>query len=91
MTSKAPIHPCAVLALAVLFPGAGHLAIGQVQTGLVFAFYALLLALFTWYLTTPEISVAGRTAGGLFVWALSIPDAYRTARLNFELWKRSER
>jgi hypothetical protein len=32
-------------------------------------------------MTTADISFVGRHAGGLFVWALSIPDAYRRARL----------
>ena len=32
--------------------------------------------------TTPDQSFIGRHAGGLFVWALSVPDAYRRARLN---------
>jgi hypothetical protein len=69
-------------------PGAGHVAIGQPQRGLGFAFFSLLLALFTWHTTTPDQSVIGRAAGGLFVWALSIPDAYRTARLQYESWRR---
>ena len=30
---------------------------------------------------TPEISFIGRHAGGLFIWALSIPDAYRRGRI----------
>jgi hypothetical protein len=84
MSTKPPWHPYAVLTLALLAPGAGHVAVGQLQRGLGFAFFALLLALLSWHTTTVDQSFIGRAAGGLFVWALSIPDAYRIARLNFE-------
>ena len=80
---KRPLHPYAVLALAILLPGVGHVAIGQAQRGLVFAFFTLLFGLLTYMVSSPEQSVAGRHAGGLFVWALSIPDAYRRARVAY--------
>jgi hypothetical protein len=89
MSGKAPVHPYTVLALAVLLPGVGHVAAGQPTRGLGFAFFALLLALLSWHTTTPEQSFIGRSAGGLFIWALSIPDAYRIARINYERWRRS--
>jgi hypothetical protein len=88
MTLQAPLHPWLVLALAIVLPGGGHVAVGQPQRGLGFAFFSLLLALLSWYTTTPEISFIGRSAGGLFVWALSIPDAYRIARINYVNWQR---
>lgn len=88
MTRKAPIHQLIVLTLAIFLPGVEHVAAGQPQRGLSFAFFALLLAHLSWHTTTPDISFIGRSAGGLFVWALSIPDAYRAARLNYELWRR---
>ncbi|WP_295559235.1 hypothetical protein [uncultured Hyphomicrobium sp.] len=84
---RAPIHPYTVLALAILLPGVGHVAVGQPQRGFGFAFFALLLALVSWHTTTPEHSFVGRSAMGLFVWALSIPDAYRIARLRYETWR----
>lgn len=87
MIGKAPIHPWIVLALAIVLPGMGHVAAGQPQRGLGFAFFSLLLALLTWHTTSPDISFIGRSAGGLFVWALSIPDAYRIARMNYEIWR----
>jgi hypothetical protein len=86
---RSPWHPYTVLALAILLPGMGHVAVGQPQRGFGFAFFALLLALVSWHTTTPEHSFIGRSAAGLFVWALSIPDAYRIARLRYEKWRLS--
>ena len=87
MISNRPVHPYVVLAVAVLLPGGGHVALGLPQRGFGFAFFSLLLALATWHTTTPDHSFVGRSAGGLFVWALSIPDAYRIARLRYEMWR----
>ena len=80
---RRPLHPYAVLALAILLPGVGHVAIGQAQRGLVFAFFTLLFGLLTYMASSPEQSFIGRHAGGLFIWALSIPDAYRRARIAY--------
>jgi hypothetical protein len=88
MTRKAPPHPYSVLLLAILMPGAGHVLAGQPQRGFGFALFTLILAAISWHTTTPDHSFVGRAALGLFVWALSIPDAYRVARLNHEVWLR---
>ncbi|HRO49209.1 MAG TPA: hypothetical protein PLW75_03635 [Hyphomicrobium sp.] len=87
-SDRRPVHPYVVLALAVLLPGGGHVSLGLPQRGFGFAFFSLLLALASWHTTTPDHSFVGRSAGGLFVWALSIPDAYRIARLRYEIWRR---
>jgi hypothetical protein len=79
---KKPINPYVVLALAILFPGAGHVAIRQASRGLVFVFFVMLFGVLTYMTSTPEQSFIGRHAGGFFVWALSIPDAYRRARMS---------
>lgn len=79
--AKRPLNPYAVLVLALLFPGVGHVAIGQPQRGLVFAFFTLFFGLLTLMISTPDQSFIGRHAGGFFVWALSVPDAYKLARL----------
>ncbi|MGV3551740.1 hypothetical protein [Rhizobium sp.] len=76
-----PVNPHLVLLLAIILPGAGHVAIGDQRRGLAFAFFVLLLGALTYATTTPDHSFIGRHAGGLFVWALSIPDAYRRARI----------
>lgn len=90
MSSNPPINPYIVLALAILAPGAGHVAVGAQMRGLGFAFFSLLLALLCWNATGPETSFVGRSAPGLFVWALSIPDAYRIARVRYEVWRHAQ-
>lgn len=90
MSDRRPLHPYLVLAIAIVLPGMGHVVTGHPQRGFGFAFFSLLLALLTWHTTTPEQSFIGRSAGGLFVWALSIPDAYRLARESYELWRRRQ-
>ena len=77
------INPYAVLALAIVLPGAGHVVIREAPRGLVFAFFVLFFSVLTYMTTTPDQSFIGRHAGGLFVWALSIPDAYRRARMRY--------
>ena len=81
---KKTINPYLVLALAIVLPGAGHVAIREAPRGLVFAFFVLFFSVLTYVTTTPDHSVIGRQAGGLFVWALSIPDAYRRARMKYK-------
>jgi len=70
-----------VLAAAIVLPGAGHVLNRTPVRGLMFVFYILLLGVVTYHLTTPDHSMIGRLAGGLFVYAISIMDAYRTAAL----------
>ncbi|PZO73697.1 MAG: hypothetical protein DI629_19410 [Mesorhizobium amorphae] len=78
---RRPIDPRLVLLSAILLPGSGHVAIGQPLRGLVFLFFIMLFGALTLATTTPDHSFIGHHAGGLFIWALSIPDAYRRARL----------
>ncbi len=80
-----PINPYLVLLLSIILPGAGHVAVGEARRGLAFALFVLLFSFLTYMTTTPEQSFIGRHAGGLFIWALSIPDAYRRARIRFSM------
>ena len=83
------LNPRLVLLLAILFPGAGHVAVGQTQRGFCFLLFAILFMVLSYLTTTPEHSFIGRHAGGLFVWALSITDAYRLARIRYEAFRRA--
>jgi hypothetical protein len=81
MSMSKPMHPRLVLLLALVLPGAGHVAIGEAKRGLAFALFVVMFSIVTYMTTTPEHSFIGRHAGGLFIWALSIPDVYRKARM----------
>lgn len=66
-----------VLAIAMLLPGVGQVVNGQPRRGLVFVFYILMLGVIT-YLVAPSAATSiGRVAGGVFVYALSLLDAYQ--------------
>jgi hypothetical protein len=76
-----PINPYLVLMLAAVLPGAGHVALRDAARGLAFAFFVVFFSVITYMTAPPDRSFIGRHAGGIFVWALSIPDAYRRARI----------
>ena len=86
MSDRRPPHPWLVLAVALLLPGCGQVMNRQPQRGLVFLFFMLLLGGFTLVTADPDVSLVGKLAGGLFVYAMAILDAYRTARLRWKLW-----
>jgi hypothetical protein len=79
-----PPDPRLVLAAAMLLPGVGHVLTGRAARGLGFALFALVGGWLTAKFAAPDASIIGRHAGGFFVWALSLPDAYRGAKLDQE-------
>jgi hypothetical protein len=78
---RAPLNPYAVLAIAALLPGMGHVICGAGRRGLMLQLFMIIGGLVTWHLAPPGVSLVGKLAGGLFVYALSLPEAYRLARL----------
>jgi hypothetical protein len=84
-----PINPYLVLILATILPGAGHVALRDAARGLAFAFFVVFFSVITYMTTPPDRSFIGRHAGGIFVWALSIPDAYRRARIRTVMARKS--
>jgi len=84
---RAPAHPWLVLASAVVLPGSGQVWNGQPVRGLVFLFFMLLLGGFTLKTAAPDVSIIGKLAGGIFVYALSLLDAYKHARVRIEVWR----
>lgn len=84
---KRPLNPYLVLAAATVLPGSGQVLNRQPLRGLTFVFFIVLLGAFTLKTAAPEVSMVGKLAGGLFIWALAMIDAYKTARVRFELWR----
>ena len=81
-----PFNPYLVLVAAFVLPGTGQVLNRQPLRGLTFVFFIALLGGFTLQTAAPEVSAVGKLSGGLFVWALAMIDAYRTARIRFEIW-----
>lgn len=81
-----PLHPTLVLIVAILLPGMGQVLNRQPVRGLIFVFFVVLLGGFTLKTAAPDVSLVGKFAGGLFVWAMAIFDAYKTARLRTAIW-----
>jgi hypothetical protein len=87
----ARIHPKLILGLAIILPGAGHVALGRYRRALGFVSFMLVLGWITAELAAPTVSFVGRHAGGFFVYALSITDAYRIAAVSAAAQDRSTR
>jgi hypothetical protein len=85
---RRPVHPLLVLLAAILLPGFGHTLSGFPLRGLTLQMFMVVLGVITWHLTTPQQSLIGRLAGGLFVYAVSIMDAYRLAKLRWDAFQR---
>ena len=88
MTTK-PMNPYLVLAIAAVLPGCGQVINRQPVRGLMFVFFILLLGAFTLKTAAPDVSIVGKLAGGIFVYAMSVLDAYKAARVRFALWLHS--
>ena len=84
---KPPIHPCLVLAVATVLPGMGQVLNRQPLRGLAFAGFAVLLGGFTLKTAAPDVSFVGKVSGALFVWAMAMLDAYKTARIRRTVWE----
>lgn len=82
-----PVNPLLVLAAAIVLPASGQVINREPVRGLVFIFFMLLLGGFTLQTAAPEVSIVGKLAGGIFVYAVSIIDAYKKARIRYETWR----
>ena len=77
--------PTLVLVVALVLTGAGQVLNREPVRGLVFAFFALLLGIFTLVTADPDVSWVGKLSGGLFVHAMAVLDAYKRARIRREV------
>lgn len=84
---KNPPNPYLVLASAILLPGSGQVWNREPVRGLTFVFFICLLGGFTAITAAPDVSFVGHYAGGFFVWAMSILDAYKRARIRQAVWQ----
>jgi len=89
--SRPPPNPHLVLVSAIILPGSGQVLNRQPVRGLIFVFFILLLGGYTLQTAAPDVSIVGKLAGGLFVYAMAIFDAYKTARIRHAVWGASGR
>lgn len=82
-----PVTPLLVLIAALLLPGTGKVLNREPVRGLTFLFFILLLGGFTLKTAAPDVSIVGKLAGGIFVYAMSVYDAYKRARVRYEVWR----
>ncbi len=85
MADPRPANPYLVLASSLLLLGSGQVWNRQPLRGLTFLFFAVLLGGFTLMTAKPDVSLVGKLSGGLFVYAMSVFDAYKTARIRHEI------
>ena len=88
-TSSAPVSPYLVLGAAIVLPASGHVILGVPVRGLQFLFFMVILAWVTAKIAPPDASFIGRHAGGFLIYALSVLDAYKLARIRHALWVHS--
>ena len=70
-----------------MLPGAGHVIQGKPQRGLMFLFFTIVLGWVSLRLMPETASFFARHVGGIFIYGMSVIDAYKLARVNWETWK----
>jgi hypothetical protein len=85
-TPAAPTSPYLVLASAIVLPASGHVLLGVPVRGLRFLFFIIVLGWITTKFAPPDASFVGRHAGGFLIYALSVLDAYKIARIRHVRW-----
>lgn len=88
-TLKPPLSPYLVLLTAIVLPGMGQVLNNTPVRGLSMIMFAIVLGMVTYQLADPRVSAVGHFAGALFVYAISLTDAYHWARVRCALFQRS--
>ena len=86
MTDKPPTNPYYILLASILLPGSGHVWLGLAQRGLMFLFFIIILGWASSHLMPEHASFIGKHIGGVFIYGISVIDAYKIARVRFVEW-----
>jgi hypothetical protein len=86
---KPPLAPKWVLLISIFLPGMGQVINNTPLKGLVMVCFMFILGLITFNLAQAHISMVGKLAGGIFIYALSILDAYYWAKYRSEVFKKN--
>jgi hypothetical protein len=88
--TPAPRNPRLVLLASIILPGSGHVLQGRAQRGLLFLFFMIILGWASSHVMPETASFFGRHIGGIFIYGMSIIDAYKWSKVNWEVWKREK-
>jgi hypothetical protein len=86
-----PIHPLLVLVTAIVLPGMGQVLNRMPMRGLTMVFFMIVLGIATAHVAPPDRSFIGQHAGGVFIYAVSIIDAYVWARYSRTYFQRANK
>jgi hypothetical protein len=85
--NKKPVKPYVVLGFALVLPGSGQVLNGIPYRGLAFLFFIIVLGFVSANVMPERFTFFGRHIGGVFVYGLSVIDAYKLARVRYETWR----
>jgi hypothetical protein len=81
-----PMGPMWVLLIAILLPGMGQVINNAPKRGFYMACFMIILGLITFNLAQPHVSMVGKLSGGIFIYAISVLDAYYWAKYRMEIF-----
>ncbi|MDZ4142003.1 MAG: hypothetical protein U1C48_08365 [Methylotenera sp.] len=81
-----PVAPKWVLLISILLPGMGQVFNNTPKRGFLLAGFMIILGLITFNLAQPHISMVGKLSGGIFIYAISVLDAYYWAKYRMEIF-----
>ena len=87
---KPPLSPLIVLVIAIILPGVGQVLNNSATRGLLMLSFMFVLGYFTYQLADLHVSIVGKFAGGIFVYAITVMDAYYWAKYRAEAFKISK-
>lgn len=85
-TLQKPLDAKLVLLVAIFLPGMGQVINNAPKRGFFMACFMIILGLITFNLAQPHISMVGKLSGGIFIYAISILDAYYWAKYRMEIF-----
>ena len=87
-TLQKPMDPKLVLLIAILLPGMGQVINNAPKRVFFMACFMIILGLITFNLAQPHISMVGKLSGGIFIYSISILDAYYWAKYRIEIFSK---
>jgi hypothetical protein len=88
--TPAPRNPYHVLLAAIVLPGSGHVLQGRAPRGLMFLFFMIILGWASSHIMPETATFIGAHIGGIFIYGMSIIDAYKWSRIKWEVWKHAK-